>query len=104
MTSDLTLKSPSESKLPEGWHNTSRHGEVYVSPGGTAWVVRQVGNGLKSVSVHVTPADIVKTPSVERVKHATAARKRYQVRVSARKAPNFGTGNGEGTKQGVLTA
>ena len=37
-------------KLSEGWHHTERYGEVFVSPGGIAWVVREVAGGeLKSV-------------------------------------------------------
>jgi len=86
MTSDFTLSSPTERRLPEGWHHTERYGEVYVSPGGVDWVVRQVGNELKSVSVHVTPADIVKTP-------ATELRKAAILRQSRRKRSGGGGHN-----------
>ena len=57
-------------KLPEGWHNTERFGEVFVSPGGIPWVVQRNGNKLVSVSVPLAKEDIIQKPSAERVKNA----------------------------------
>jgi hypothetical protein len=67
-------------------------------------VVRQVGNELKSVSVHVTPADIVKTPATELRKAAILRQSRRKKWGGRTQPPNFGTGDGKGAKQGVLTA
>lgn len=96
-------KQPVKDKLPEGWHYTEKYGEIFVSPGGIAWVVKEMPNHeLKSVPVPAKPEDIIKTPATDRVKHAAAERKRYQARLTVRKASNFGTGKAEGGKQGVL--
>jgi len=59
-------------KLPEGWHHTEKYGDVFVAPGGSAWVVRQNGERLVNVMVSINPADIVKTPLLERRKQAIA--------------------------------
>jgi hypothetical protein len=58
------------SKLPEGWHFTEKYGDVFVSPGGIAWVVERQGNKLESISVPLTKDDMVKKLSEERTKNA----------------------------------
>jgi hypothetical protein len=47
-------------QLPEGWR-----GEYFVSPGGIAWVVRQVDDQLVSVAVPVTPEDLRKRGEID---------------------------------------
>ena len=101
MTTHLADNAP---RLREGWHYTERYGEVYVSPGGTAWVVRQSGNELKSVSVPLTPAEIVKTPATELRKEAILRQQRRKRRGGRTSPPNFGTSAVRGTKQAVVAA
>ena len=57
-------------KLPEGWVNTEKYGDVYISPGGVAWVVQQQGDKLESVAVQITKEDIIEKSSAERTKSA----------------------------------
>lgn len=83
------IPAPARGNLSEGWHHTERYGDVYVSPGGIAWVVQQVGNELKSVSVSLTPADITKTPAVERMKHIQKERRYRKTRVSVTQSANL---------------
>ena len=64
--------SPLVARLSEGWHNTEKYGEVFVAPGGSAWVVQQSGEHLVNVMVLVNPSDIIKTPALERRKQAVA--------------------------------
>jgi len=63
-------------KLPEGWHNTEKYGEVYVSPGGIAWVVQRHGDKLESVSAPLTKDDISSKTAVE--KRAEALQKKMR--------------------------
>ena len=99
MTTQLADNAP---RLREGWHYSERYGEVYVSPGGTAWVVRQIGNELKSVSVPLTPAEIVKTPAIDRLKHAQAVQRSRNRAKGITQPPNFGTSAVRGTNQAVV--
>lgn len=53
--------TPAPSAKPkEGWYSTAVYGEVYVTPGGTAWAVQQKGNRLANVPVKLIPGDIIK--------------------------------------------
>jgi hypothetical protein len=70
---------PQTEKLKEGWYNTEKFGEVYVSPGGVGWVVQRQGDKLETVSVKLSKSDIVQKPSSERVKHAMAEKRRYKL-------------------------
>jgi len=84
MMTELELKGQKpapalDKKLPEGWHHTEKYGEVFVSPGGIAWVVKEValvtpglGNELKTVSVTITASDIIKTPAIDLRKRANS--------------------------------
>lgn len=98
-----TLEKPAIKKLPEGYHFTEKYGEIFVSPGGIAWVTREMPNHeLKSVSVPVKPTDIVKTPAVDRLKHAKAVQ-RSRIRARGLTQPSiFGSGKGKDSKQGTL--
>ena len=60
------IMETAERKLTEGWHNTESYGEVYVSPGGIAWVVQQIGDELASVSVPLAKEDIIREDSATR--------------------------------------
>jgi hypothetical protein len=64
------LVTPPPTKLKEGWVSTEKYAEVYVSPGGIAWVVQRIGNKLESVSVKLPKADITEKSSAERTKNA----------------------------------
>lgn len=57
-------------RIAEGWHNTEKHGEVFVAHGGRAWVVQRSGQRLINVTVPLNPSDIIKTPLLERRKQA----------------------------------
>ena len=71
-----------EKLLQDGWQSTERFSEVFITTDGTAWTVRQVGNELKSVPVSITAQDIVRTPSIDRLKHAQGMRRLRKARVS----------------------
>lgn len=83
------MTDKSESALREGWHNTEKYGEVYVSPGGIAWVVQRIGDRLQSIAVKLAPSDIVKTTAVDRMKRNLADRRRYKLRVPNGMRPDF---------------
>ena len=72
-------------KLPEGWHLTEKYGDVFVAPGGSVWVVQQNGQHLINVTVTLNPSDIIKTPAIDRVKHALVERRRYNLALAVRK-------------------
>ena len=77
-------------RLSEGWHNTEKYGEVFVAPGGNAWVVQQIGQRLINVTVKLDSSDIIKTPLLERRKQAISKqsyRKRQGKRTSAFNLP-----------------
>jgi hypothetical protein len=77
-------------KLPEGWHHTERWGEVFVTPGGSAWVVQHSNDRLINVTVIINLSDIIKTPAIDRVKHAQAMRHyRKNTKVSITQTANL---------------
>jgi len=47
----------------DGWYQTEKYGEVYVAPGGTAWIVNKE---LKSVQVPLLESDIIRPDSLTR--------------------------------------
>ena len=75
-------------KLPEGWHNTEKYGEVYISPGGTAWTIQRMGDELASVAVKLSPSDIIEKSAVEK-RHDAILRqaKRVNIKVQRTKPP-----------------
>ena len=90
------LPSPLLARLSEGWHHTERWGEVFVAPGGSAWVIQQNGDRLTSVSVTLDPSDIIKTPLLERRKQAIT-KQSYRKRQSERtQTANFQLSEAEG--------
>ena len=80
---------PLASRLSEGWHNTEKYGEVFVARGGSAWIVQQSSQRLINVTVTLNQSDIIKTPAIDRVKHASAERRRYNLALAARKQSGF---------------
>ena len=58
--------------LKEGWYNTEKYGEVYVSPSGKAWIVNK---DLRSVCIPLEETDITSKTRVEKLKHALIQRK-----------------------------
>ena len=76
-------------RLTPGWHHTDKFGDIFVSPGGSAWAVQQSGDRLINVAVNLNFADVVQRPAAERVKRASAERRRYNLALTARKQPNF---------------
>lgn len=68
-----------------GWHHTDKFGDIFVSPDGIAWAVQQNGDRLVNVAVNLNSDDIVQRPAIERVKRASAERRRYNLALAARK-------------------
>ena len=81
--------SPLVARLSEGWHHTEKYGEVFVAPGGSAWIVQQSGQRLVNVTVTLNQSDIIKTPAIDRVKHAQAMRRYRNTRVSITQTANL---------------
>jgi hypothetical protein len=77
------------SKLPEGWHLTANYGEVFISPGGSAWTVQSANNQLKSIQVNISPSDIINTTAIDRVKHAQQMRGYRKSKLSITSTSNF---------------
>ena len=78
---------PTSPRLPEGWHSTERYGDVFVSPGGIAWAVQLVGDKFENISVKITHEDITAKLSAERMKHAAAEKRRYNLAKQIRTPP-----------------
>ena len=70
MINELQNQQLTSRKLPEGWVNTEKYGDVYISLGGVAWVVQRIGDELASVAVKITREDIIEKSSAERTKSA----------------------------------
>ncbi len=74
------LESENEAARPNhhppapGWHHTDKFGDIFVSPDGIAWAVRQNGDRLVNVAVKLNPSDITKTTLLERRKQSIAKR------------------------------
>jgi hypothetical protein len=84
------------SRLPAGWVNTEKYGEVYVSPGGIAWVVQRQGNKLESVSVKITKDDIIGKNATEKRKDAIQKAARRTMSKVLRTTPPILTTGGAG--------
>ncbi len=56
-------------KLPEGWHNTEKYGQVFITPDGSAWTIKSVNNQLQSTQVNISQSDIISTTAIDRTKH-----------------------------------
>jgi hypothetical protein len=72
-------------RLTSGWHHTDKFGDIFVSPDGIAWAVQQSGDRLVNIAVNLNSDDIVQRPAIERVKRASAERRRYNLALAARK-------------------
>ena len=68
-------------RLIPGWHHTDKFDDIFVSPDGSAWTVQQSGQRLINVKVELEPSDIIKTPAIEKVKHAQAMRRYRKTKV-----------------------
>jgi len=88
--------SPLPARFSEGWHHTERYGDVFVTPGGSAWLVQQSGDQLINVTVTPEPSDIIKTPAIARVKHAQAMRRYRKTRAPITSMPNLPLSEAEG--------
>jgi len=75
-------------KLKEGWVNTEKYGDVFISPGGVCWVVQRIGEKLESVAVKLSQSDIIEKSAIER-RHVAILRqaKRSMTKVSRTKTP-----------------
>jgi hypothetical protein len=89
-------------KLPEGWHSTEKYGDVFVSSGGIAWVVQLVGDKFENIAVKITHEDITAKPSAERMKHAAAEKRRYNLAKTSRTPSNFAVSAAAVANGGVL--
>jgi hypothetical protein len=72
-----------DANLPEGWHNTEKYGDVFISSGGIAWVVQRIGGKLESVAVKISKNEIIGKTAIE--KRADAIRR--QTRWAKSKGP-----------------
>lgn len=82
-----TIDKPSI--LPAGWYNTAKYGEVFISHDATAWTVQIIDNQLKSMPIKIIPSDIIKTTSIERLKHAQVMRTYRKSKSSITQPPIF---------------
>jgi hypothetical protein len=79
-----------DTKLPEGWCNTEKHGDVFISPGGIGWVVQRIGNKLESVAVKISKDEIIGKTAIEKRTDAIRRQtRRTKSKVSRTKAPNL---------------
>ena len=76
-----------DAKLPEGWHNTEKHGDVFISLGGIGWVVQRIGGKLESVAVKISKDEIIGKTAIE--KRTDVIRRQTKSKVSQTKAPNL---------------
>jgi hypothetical protein len=67
------------SKLPDGWHDTAKHGPVFVTPAGKSWGVKIIGNKFENVIVETSTADFIGKSIVEKRKEAVRKAARRQV-------------------------
>ena len=79
-----------DTKLPEGWHNTEKHGDVFISLGGIGWVVQRIGGKLESVAVKISKDEIIGKTAIEKRTDAIRRKtRRTKSKVSRTKAPNL---------------
>jgi hypothetical protein len=87
---------PSDHHRPDpGWHLTDKFGDIFVSPDGSAWAVQQSGQRFINVKVNLDPSDIVKTPAMERVKHAQTMRRYRKTKATITSMPNLALSEAE---------
>lgn len=87
---------PSDHHRPApGWHLTDKFGDIFVSPDGSAWAVQQSGQRFINVKVNLDPSDIVKTPAMERVKHAQTMRRYRKTKATITSMPNLALSEAE---------
>ena len=89
-----------DTKLPEGWHNTEKHGDVFTSPGGIGWVVQRAGGKLGSVAGKISKDEIIGKTSIE--KRMDAIRRQTKSKVPRTKAPNLTPSAAEVANEKVL--
>ena len=79
-----------DTKLPEGWRNTEKHGDVFISPGGIGWVVQRIGGKLESVAVNISKDEIIGKTAIEKRTDAIRRQTRCaKSKVSRTKAPGL---------------
>jgi hypothetical protein len=92
-----------DAKLPEGWHNTEKYGDVFISPGGIGWVVQRIGEKLESVVVKISKDEIIGKTAIEKRMDAIRRQNRWaKSRVSRTKAPNLTPSAAEVANEKVL--
>ena len=87
ITGELPPAPAPMGKLLEGWHDTTKHGPVFVTPGGIAWAVQLVGSKFENIAVKLSKEDIVQKPSAERIKNARRLAIWRKSRVTVTKSP-----------------
>ena len=83
------LPCPAPTKLPEGWHFTTKYGEVFVSPGGIAYTIQLIDDQLKSIPVKISSAGIIQNLAIDRIKQAQYMRQYRKSKASITPASNF---------------
>ena len=79
-----------DTKLPEGWHNTEKYGDVFISSGGIAWVVQRISNKLESVAIKISKDEIIGKTAIEKRTDAIRRQTRWaKSKVSRTKAANL---------------
>jgi len=76
-----------DSKLPDGWHDTLKHGPVFVNAG-KAWAIKFIGNKLKNMMVDISANDFIGKSVIEKRKESVRkAARRQSTRVSRTERP-----------------
>jgi hypothetical protein len=88
----LNEEIPSAHHRPApGWHHTDKFGDIFVSPDG----IQQSSQRLINVTVKLDQSDIIKTPAIERVKHAQMMRCYRKTRTPITSMPNLALSDAE---------
>jgi hypothetical protein len=85
---DKMTTSSESNKLPEGWHDTSNYGQVFVTPDGSAWKVHIFSYAVMSFKVPVTKDDIMHTSAIDKMKQAQAMRNYRKLKSPNTQKPN----------------
>ena len=79
-----------DTKLPEGWRNTEKHGDVFISPDGIVWVVQRIGGKLESIAIKISKDEIIGKIAIEKRTDAIRRQTRWaKSKVSRTKAANL---------------
>jgi hypothetical protein len=71
-------------KLPGGWHNTTKYGEVFITQNGSAWAIKFENNQLQQIQVNIKPSEIIGTSAIERSKQNRRNRQYTKSKVNTR--------------------